>query len=208
MVGALALLALAGCTAAPVAEPPTGAPAPPAATATATPTATPTPEPTRPAVGELIIGPAGFDQLPLGTDPASIDPAVALIEPVPLECQPDETGWYPVAAFPADASGHRPFGVAVRDSKVAGIQVVWSTEIRTAQGIGIGSTRQQLLDTYPGIGVALSDARGDVYIIQGDTGWLRFSVFYETDTVSEMLATTNDVAYYAPSYHTIDASCV
>lgn len=204
----IVVLMLAGCSPAP----PTAAPstsATPTPTATA-PSPTPTPTPTRPALDELVLSPGGFEQLPLGVDLTTIDPAVAIVESMPLECDPATLSWNPVAdAFPRDADGHDPFWVAADGgSRLIGIQVVWSGEIKTAEGIGIGSTRAQLLDAYPGIEVALSDQRGDVYVVRDSRGWMRMSVFYETETVSEMLATTNDVAVHAPSYHPIAASCL
>ena len=210
VLGAVALV-LAGCSAAPTAAPapsetssPSSTPAP-----TSAPTPTPTPEPTRPALRELVLSPGGFEQLPLGIDPATIDPAVSIVEATPLECDPATLSWHAVeSAFPTDAQGHRPFAIAVRDSQVRAIQVVWSRDIKTAEGIQIGSTRQALLDAYPGIDVVISDQRGDVYVVRDDRGWMRMSVFYETETVSEMLATTNDIPVSAPSYHTIDAACL
>lgn len=209
-VAGLVILALAGCAAAPPAAAPSSS-ATPSPTSAATPsrTPTPTPIPTRPALDELVLSPGGFEQLPLGVDLTTIDPSVAIVESEPLECDPTTRSWHPVeSAFPTDANGHPPFWVAAHDSLLTGIQVVWSAEITTAEGIGIGSTRQQVLDAYPGIQIALSDQRGDVYVVRDDRGWMRMSVFYETETVAEMLATTNDVPVHAPSYHPIAASCL
>lgn len=206
-LSALLVLVLAGCApAAPTAAP--SSTAKPTASATPRPTPTPTPTPTRPALAELVLTPGGFEQLPLGIDPSTIDPAIAMISSSPLECDASVLAWSTDAVWPPDSSGHRPFSVAVRDGVLHGIQVVWTSEIKTAQGVGVGSTRQQVLDAYPGIPIALSDARGDVYIVQDDRGWMRMSVFYDTEAVGEMLATTNDVPFSAPSYHTIDASCM
>lgn len=209
VLSALVVIVLAGCApAAPTADPSPTAKPTASATSRPIPTATPTPTPTRPALGELVLTPGGFDQLPLGVDPSTIDPAIAIISSSPLECDASVLAWSTDAVWPPDESGHRPFSVAVRDGLVRGIQVVWTPEIKTAQGIGVGSTRQDVLDAYPGIPVALSDARGDVYIVQDDRGWMRMSVFYDTEAVEEMLATTNDVRFSAPSYHTIDADCL
>ncbi len=155
-----------------------------------------------------MLSPGGFEQLPLGIDPSTIDPAIAIISSAPLECDPTVLDWSTDAIWPPNSDGHRPISVAVRDGVVRGIQVVWSTEIKTAQGVGIGSTRQQVLNAYPGIPIALSDPRGDVYIVQDDRGWMRMSVFYDTEAVGEMLATTNDVAFYTPTFHPIGASCM
>lgn len=209
IVAAVAVLALVGCApVTPVADSTSPGPTAASPSATIRPTPTPTPEPTRPALAELVLSPGGFAQLPLGIDPASIDPGIAIIASAPLECDPARVGWSSDVAFPPDSKGHRPFSVAVRDSQVRGIQVVWSTEIKTAQHIGVGSTRQQVLDAYPGITIAVSDQRGDVYIVQDARGWMRMSVFFDTEAVGEMLATTNDVAFHPPSYHTIDADCL
>ena len=109
----------------------------------------------------------------------------------------------------------RPFGIGInREGLVAGIQVN-SELILTDKGIGVGSSRADVLIAYPGIEILASDHRFDVYVTQAEESWMRMSVLKgswgdgpDPDTVYEMTASIAPREAYLPSYHPMGASCL
>ncbi len=217
------MLALAGCT-------PTDAPTPtPSATnvssatpsATLAPTESATPSPTaapltRPTLDQLVLTTAGFAELPLGSSPASFDPATSIVELVTIQCDGTAvSGWEPVEKDP-----HMPwsaFGIGVNPAGFVTAIQVRSSLISTERNIAIGSARADVLAAYPGIEITASNNYWDVYVVEDERGFLRMSVVNSIDvegvpdrnqgTVQEMWASFHD-SDYLPYGHALALSCL
>lgn len=171
---ALSVLVLVGCAPATSAEQ-TPSPFP---TSTVAVTTTPTPTPTGPpALATLIATPDGLGSLVIGEQPPVGPDALAVFNST---CSVGATpgGWnvtYPDVLV--RESMQPPFSLYVDESGVARIDVV-SSEIRTATGIGRGSTRDEVLAAYPGgfDEELFEDGLSSVYGIAGDYGWLMIEV--------------------------------
>jgi hypothetical protein len=172
----------------------------------------------RPALDQLRLTPSGFAELPLGSDPATTDPAVSIVERSSVECEPGRTLtlWQPAEADPTTPYG--AFGVAVNDQgSVTAIQVS-SELISTDRGITVGSSRAEVLAAYPGIAIVDSSERFDVYLVEGTDTWMRITVVAdasdagaaqsEQDTVAEMAASVDDGRAYLPTFHPISGDCL
>jgi hypothetical protein len=180
------LLALAGCG--PGGGEPGGATPAPAVTQAATPTATPTepaPSPSaspsaptaaadpHPAADDLVLSPAGLGPLTVGM-PAESNPGAAMISWDPEHCaalaeEGDDPGRWVAegygSATRADGTETEPlFGIATDDSGAVAWIDVYGTAPRTPEGIGVGSTLEDVLAAYPDLSEpfagALSEVRG------------------------------------------------
>lgn len=153
----------------------------PSTTTSASPTetATPTPEPeTRPALGDLALGPDGFEQLPLAEVP-STDPALAMVtfdaagcgglgvwNADPSFASSDPNLYGPGTAFTATSDG--PAGPMSRIDLNA-------NDIPTDAGIRFGSTRADVAAAYPGAAI-VSAGLTDIYVVPGSVGTLQIEV--------------------------------
>jgi hypothetical protein len=204
-----------------------GAPTPtPTSTTSRTPTASPTPTPTptptvtiappddsAPALGDLVLETGGFAQLRLSSDPA-LSP---LMTYETLECGEGHTvdAWRTVY----DTGGTLgPFDVGVAQDGLVGAIQVFSSEITTPQGIGPGDTRDDVVATYPGIAVAASNNRYDIYAVEAADGRLEIGVAHnrdyeawdttQVDRVAQLFAARVEYPIYLPGFHPIGASCI
>ncbi|WBU38902.1 hypothetical protein [Homoserinibacter sp. YIM 151385] len=176
VVGVLAATALlAGCTAAPPAARPAPDPAPSASTA-------PSPTPSRPATGDLVLGPGGFAALPLGTRAADLDPATAMASFDPEACPGAVAGYEGLWAVDPSYAAENPFGpdtafaVAGVDDVITRIDL-YNGDVAVEGGLRVGDARADVEAAYPdaeqlvhGGGVST------VYLVPGDGGVLQIEV--------------------------------
>jgi hypothetical protein len=179
-------LVLTGCT------PPAEETAPSASSsASVTPTPTPTVEApaVKPTLARLVLSPEGLGPIVIG-EPIAVEPvdvAVAVFDDTFCDFgdSSDHGGWKPNYDLTAD--GHWPFlpeGAAVVTDPVTSI-TVQSNEIRTAQGLGLGSTNAQLAAQYGDI--APVESFGYLgYSVPGTRGQLVFWFDGSTDAVSNI----------------------
>ena len=165
---------LSGCAQdapAPVADPP----ASPSATA-------PAPAPTQPALGELVLSPKGLNSIVIGEAPVVTDPALDVLIFDPDYCQSyvdsgdlEEAGkWIPNYEPALSEESSEPFSVFVKDDVVKQLAVD-SSEIVTAEGVGLGSSRAEVLAAYPDAEV-VEVYNTDLIVIAGEHGRLIFEV--------------------------------
>lgn len=188
-------LALAGCS-------PSEHGAGPTASAPASNALTPTTG--KPTLSQLVVTPDGLGYLVPGSPVPSEPAAKAIVTYNPTKCvdaaqgvaagAPGAGAWLP--AYPNGvtwAGSGIPFDVGAVDAptdKIAVIEI-WSPNLKTAKGIGAGSTAQQLTAAY-GSALSVDHAENsDVYILPGAHSELLFEVakaaaglpVEETDTV-------------------------
>jgi hypothetical protein len=171
-------LALAGCTSTGHGAGPTGS---------APPTTTPTTG--KPTLSQLVVTPNGLGYLAPGAVVPSEPAATAIVTYSPTKCvaaaegiaagSPGAGAWLP--AYPTGvtwAGSGIPFDVGAVPGPTSAIPLIeiWSPNLKTAKGIGAGSTVAQLTKAY---GRALSVDRADnsdVYILPGTHSELLFEV--------------------------------
>jgi hypothetical protein len=182
-VGALVLavagsLVLAGC-------------APSEHDAAPTASASPSPVPTigKPTLSQLVVTPNGLGDLVPGAAVPSEPAATAIVTYDPTKCvapaegitagSPGAGAWVP--AYPNSltyAGSGMPFDVGPVSSMTDAIRdiEIWSPELKTAKGIGAGSTAAQLKAAY-GSAITLDAAdNSDVYVLPGSHSELVFEV--------------------------------
>ena len=188
----------------------------------AAPSATPTVEPTetaapptaqRPRLAELVLTTEGLGDLQFGAAPPTEDPATALASYDDDACVGTGTT-YPglwTANYPDidEGDGPRaPFAIQVTDDLITRIDVNTSGII-TEDGLGIGSSLDAVLGTYPGgpDEVINSSDVSEVYVFTGTAGKLLFEVakgdmagYWEDDVVGTVVylsAVSIDTAAFA-----------
>ena len=193
VVGAILVIALAGC--APAVHPHHSAHGPgPTASATRTPI------PTKPALADIVLSPDGLGDVVLN---APVPPTTFLFTYNATECVSTETGvtagspfagaWR--AAYPAVDPANPdqlPFILSNTPQTTAGPVTyvwVWSPGVHTAAGIQVGSTRAEVLAAYPHADAVTHGVLSDVYVITGSVGKLVIEV---------ARADSGDVGYWPP----------
>lgn len=170
----LAVLLLAGC--APVAQ---SLPSPsPTPTVMPTPTPSPTPTPTGPPpLASLVATPDGLGPLLIGQQPPAGTDAPVVADPT-CTMESGDPAW--IAQY--GAPGERPFKLLVDGTGVARIDIT-DPEIRTAAGVGVGSTHDEVLAAYPDgfDDVLVKDGLATVYGIASQRGWLMIQIYQRED---------------------------
>jgi hypothetical protein len=174
--GTLVLLALslAGCAPAAVSALPssTGLPS-----AVATPTPTATPAPTRPELGELTLSPDGLGPLVVGAVVPDQPSDVAVVSWDQAACAGGGEWVANYPSGPVTGGTDAPFSFpSAKKTDPIGFMTVWSSEIKTGSGVGVGSTVAELQAAYPDLNAPIHAEASDLYVVTGSTGELVFEV--------------------------------
>lgn len=161
----------------------------------------PTPAAEKPAVADLVVTPEGIGDVAIGEAPKVDNPETDLLVFIEGYCQaaidelvdggttdvmfsPDK--W--VANFEPALSGEggsdEPFAVAVPEGEITLI-VIGDSALRTAEGIGLGSSRAELLAAYPDAQPAEGGIpnASELYTVEGDNGRIELEIALTNDVV-------------------------
>ncbi len=121
------------------------------------------------------LGPLAIDQAPPVTNP-DLDIAIFVPDYCAAEPEAPEKGMWR-ANYPSGSAIHPPFFPVVADGVLRDI-AIFSPDIKTKTGIGMGSTRAEVLAAYPGGFASQVDNTpySTVYIVAGTTGRLLIEV--------------------------------
>ena len=150
--------------------------APPTPAATATPTSPPM-EQELPTLDELVLTEHGLADLAIGVDPASLNPATALVEERAWDCEgtgESGTAWYPVLE---DDGEHYPYSVLVPDTGVISSITVSSPRISTDRGARTGMAWADIAPLYPEAVDTSAGGNGSVHAFATDSGSMFFMSF-------------------------------
>ena len=189
-------LLLSGCaqqTPAPTAEPSS----PPTETV-------PSPAPTQPALDELVLTPDGLGSIVIGEAPVAADPALDILIFDPDYCQSyvdsgaiaDAGKWIPNYEPALSEESSEPFSVYLENDVVQQLAVD-SAEIVTAEGVGLGSSRADVVAAYPDASV-IQRFNTSLYVVEGERGRLVIEIGepgqgeYAVDEVVFLRATSLD----------------
>lgn len=155
----------------------------------------------KPALSELVIGPEGLGPLLIGSAPPSFGADLDVLVYVDDYCatafadgSASEPGLW-VANYPEALANEadRPFGVWVADEGIMRI-TVFKPGVLTERGIGVGSTRDEVLAAYPeGFSSNYEPAWTNVvYVVDGTTGHLLIEIAdADTPTANTVLSLTS-----------------
>ncbi|HEX4444048.1 MAG TPA: hypothetical protein VHZ81_10795 [Galbitalea sp.] len=165
-VAAIAVvLALAGCA---------PAVSPPSHTHAAAPTPAPSPSPTAPpTLSELTLSPDGLGVLVIGSPVPKQSSSAAVVVWNPTQCDATSGAWlanYPSGPTIYGAGAPFVFDVNSKDEPLPYITIL-SPQIKTAAGISLGSTRDEVVAAYPRARVVSAEI-SDLYVVDGTAGEL------------------------------------
>lgn len=170
VIALAAISMLAGCSTFPQASGPTE---------TATPSATPSPAPTKPALSQLVVGPAGLGPLRLGSPVPAESTATAVVDYRADACGAESENpglglWLP--SYPGEEAAHGgqgPFSVQTEDDAREGAISkiwVWSSKIATSTGVHPGSLLAEVEAAYPSPSSVIRGTFTSLYVIDGTSG--------------------------------------
>lgn len=159
-----------------------------------TPSPSATEVPSKPDFDDLVVTPAGLGSLRVGgraNSSGMISYFPDYCASVQGEGRSAEGRWQNTYVPRGEP---RPFGVDVtRDGRITRIDIL-DPALRTAEGIGLGSTVEELLTTYPEVQGGTASTLADLYYLRTSEGSLVFEVandlvedYYEDDVVGTVV---------------------